>query len=395
MPSPHVHAQVACQDGTISLYDTQQLLYRQATEAAAADKRSAHYRGAGPPPPLRPRKQIECQDVGWSIIGSAFSPDGRWIAYSSWSRYLHLANTWGQHCLHEPYLVSASRSRHFCLFTLAFSSDGTRVVGGGNDGGVHVVHLEQKTHTAVERAHFDDVNAVCFLHPDADALLVSGSDDGLVKLWDLRSPDRARGLCVGHTHGVASVASKGNGVHVVSNGKDQCAKLWCVRSARAPASVYMCIVYVTGRRRWLPGNLLHRLHLNPTAHTTPNQTHNTQGPAPAAGRVARGHGPVRGRGDLGLPMGVACALGLLLRGARGRHEPPDLQGPPDPAHAHPGRLHPGRHHRRALRRVGLGGRRRGDVRHLGGAHGRGGGAAGAAAQAPQRRRAHGRAEPVP
>ena len=102
---------VACQDGKISLFDTEQLLFRAAAPPTAAAASSDR----GPPrPALRPVKEIQCQDVGWSIIGSAFAPDGKWIAYSSWSRYLHLANTWGEHCLHEPYLVSQSRSRHFC-----------------------------------------------------------------------------------------------------------------------------------------------------------------------------------------------------------------------------------------------------------------------------------------
>jgi WD repeat-containing protein 23 len=134
--------------------------------------------------------------------------------------------------LHEPYLVSPSRSRHFCLFSLAFSSDGTRVVGGGNDGGIHVVNLERKTTSTIEDAHYDDINTVCFLWPEQDSLVVSGSDDGLVKLWDLRAPDRAWGLCAGHGHGITSVASKGNGVHILSNSKDQTSKLWDLRRLR-------------------------------------------------------------------------------------------------------------------------------------------------------------------
>ncbi len=222
---------VACQDGKISLFDTEQLLFRAAAPPTAVAASSDR----GPPrPALRPVKEIQCQDVGWSIIGSAFAPDGKWIAYSSWSRYLHLANTWGEHCLHEPYLVSQSRSRHFCLFSLAFSSDGTRVVGGGNDGGIHVVNLERKTTRVVEDAHDEDVNTVCFLFPEQDSLLLSGSDDGLVKLWDLRalSSDRAQGLCAGHAHGITSLSTKGNGVHVLSNSKDQSAKLWDLRRLR-------------------------------------------------------------------------------------------------------------------------------------------------------------------
>lgn len=46
---------VACQDATISLFDTDQLLYRAAAKRAAVS-------GRGPLlPPLRPRKEIQCQ----------------------------------------------------------------------------------------------------------------------------------------------------------------------------------------------------------------------------------------------------------------------------------------------------------------------------------------------
>ncbi len=110
---------------------------------------------------LPPKKKIRCQDVGWSIVGSAFSPDAKWIAYSSWSRHLRLTNTFGQvgkhsthpptflcihlcnrkknycyfhpsthppthlpkskrHELHEAILVSPHRSCHFCLFSPPF-----------------------------------------------------------------------------------------------------------------------------------------------------------------------------------------------------------------------------------------------------------------------------------
>ena len=195
--------------------------------------------------------------------------------------------TYLQHELHEAILVSPHRSRHFCLFSLAFSADGTRVVGGGNDGNVHIVQLERKevgrwvgewgnefllstadsdlslthppTHPPtqvgrIEAAHFDDVNTVCFVDAERrPSLVLSGGDDGLIKLWDLRGKgEKAVGLLPGHAGGITrsvqnhppthpltdspthpptppSVSSKGNGLHVVSNGKDQVTKLWDLR----------------------------------------------------------------------------------------------------------------------------------------------------------------------
>ncbi|CAN0260122.1 unnamed protein product, partial [Ectocarpus fasciculatus] len=38
---------------------------------------------------------IRCLDTAWSVISTDFSPDEKWLAYSSWSPYVHLCNTRG------------------------------------------------------------------------------------------------------------------------------------------------------------------------------------------------------------------------------------------------------------------------------------------------------------
>jgi len=58
-------------------------------------------------------------------------------------------------------------------------------------------------------------------------VLVSGSDDNYLKVWDRRSLGeggsftKPSGVLVGHTEGVTFVAPKGDGRFVISNGKDQ------------------------------------------------------------------------------------------------------------------------------------------------------------------------------
>lgn len=71
-------------------------------------------------------------------------------------------------------------------------------------------------------------------------LLVSGSDDTMVKVWDRRilpatyDPStpvltQAAGYLPGHHAGVTSLEARGDGVYVLSNSKDQTAKLWDIR----------------------------------------------------------------------------------------------------------------------------------------------------------------------
>lgn len=76
----------------------------------------------------------------------------------------------------------------------------------------------------------DDVNAVCFADEGSN-ILISGSDDMSIRVWDRRTlhGEMATGVLVGHTEGVTYVSPKGDGRYLVSNGKDQCAKVWDIR----------------------------------------------------------------------------------------------------------------------------------------------------------------------
>ena len=81
-----------------------------------------------------------------------------------------------------------------------------------------------------------------FLDETSD-LFCSGSDDGLIKVWDRRClrGDRPKpaGVFVGHLCGITHMNSKGDGRYLISNSKDQTIKLWDVRKMVEPASARM------------------------------------------------------------------------------------------------------------------------------------------------------------
>lgn len=82
------------------------------------------------------------------------------------------------------------------------------------------------------QGHSNDVNSVGFVDPLDPNVLVSGSDDHLIKIWDRRSLGTAcipSGVLIGHTEGITYVSPKGDGRHILSNGKDQAMKLWDIR----------------------------------------------------------------------------------------------------------------------------------------------------------------------
>jgi hypothetical protein len=79
------------------------------------------------------------------------------------------------------------------------------------------------------QAHDDDVNAVCYLDGGGQVLL-SGSDDSLIKIWDLRERSKQpQGVLSGHLAGITSLAVREDGMTIASNSKDQSLKIWDVR----------------------------------------------------------------------------------------------------------------------------------------------------------------------
>lgn len=86
--------------------------------------------------------------------------------------------------------------------------------------------------------HSDDVNAVCFADKASSNVLLSGSDDSFIHVWDRRSlsGQRPSGSLVGHTEGLTYLDTAGDGRYCLSNGKDQKCKLWDLRKMTSPES---------------------------------------------------------------------------------------------------------------------------------------------------------------
>lgn len=76
---------------------------------------------------------------------------------------------------------------------------------------------------------------MCFADESSTNILVSGSDDGYVKVWDRRSlsSQTPSGVLVGATEGITYTAPKGDGRYIVVNSKDQAARLYDLRKMRS------------------------------------------------------------------------------------------------------------------------------------------------------------------
>eukprot|EP01083_Nonionella_stella_P047306 126594_1 len=180
----------------------------------------------------KPTRVISDLDTGWAIVDIDYSPDERWVAYSSWSNIVHLVNVYGPHTLHQPHILLPEDT---CIFSVKFARNSHHLLAGARLGALVVYDLvSERVLDYNERAHDgDDVNTVCYLD-DTSQVYASGGDDALIKIWDTRSPSTSVGVFVGHEQGITCVSSKNDGRYVLSNGKDQCMKLWDMRKITCP-----------------------------------------------------------------------------------------------------------------------------------------------------------------
>ena len=119
--------------------------------------------------------------------------------------------------------------------SVKLSGDGKEILGGTKTAQLLVYDLvANRMATTVNHTHTDEINTVCFANRMHSNILFSGSDDGLIKVWDRRAlynNRRPAGVFVGHAEGVTNVASKGDGIYLASNAKDQLLKIWDIRKA--------------------------------------------------------------------------------------------------------------------------------------------------------------------
>merc|ERR1719228_62780 len=194
---------------------------------------------------------IEGQDVGWSVLDVALSPDGGHLVYSSWSDSLHQVNILDKEDRQVSLPINPD-GRQFCIFSVVFSQDSQELLCGANDGFIYLYDRFSHRQSLRVSAHEDDVNAVCFLD-DTTFTVASGGDDGLCKVWDRRAlrEDNPKpvGVLAGHVDGIAFLDPKGDGRHLISNSKDQTIKLWDIRKFSSSSAIRQGRREVS-RQRW-------------------------------------------------------------------------------------------------------------------------------------------------
>ncbi|XP_018789990.1 PREDICTED: DDB1- and CUL4-associated factor 11 [Bactrocera latifrons] len=220
----------ACQDSVIRVFDSSKGTYHRIN-------------------------RIVTDICNWSILDVDFSPCGQYLAYSTWSDAFFVLPVSSNGKDVQSFNLNAEQSRAG-IFSLRFSPCGQHIIGGSNNSLIYVV--DRETHAVrminTQRTHKDDINAVSFVSDQDSNIFVSGCNNGVLKLWDLRcagSTARGRsgsgssynnnrnsctsvrhmpvGIFKGHLDGITYIDPRNDGHYLLTNSKDQSIKIWDVR----------------------------------------------------------------------------------------------------------------------------------------------------------------------
>jgi WD40 repeat protein/DNA polymerase III delta prime subunit len=175
----------------------------------------------------------------WSI---AFSPDGSKIIGACEDRSLHI---WQ---VDSGRLLRTLRGYTNVPVRLAFSPDCTLLASGHQDSNVYLWNYKEGTVAGVldgKNSHSSTVISIDFDSHEGN-LLVSGSKDCTVKVWDISDLKRVKCLqtLVGHTNQVWAVGVSPNSELVASGSNDLTVRLWNIKTGE-------CLHTLLGHSTWI------------------------------------------------------------------------------------------------------------------------------------------------
>ncbi len=145
------------------------------------------------------------------ITSVLFSPDNKYIISANQNSYIIKIRNIETG---ESDIFLSSKGHSSYITSLAYSLDSKYIISGSNDGTIKLWNLRGGL-LKTFRGHTRRVNSVSF-SPDGN-YIISGSADGTIKLWDVQTGEEIRTL-TGYKGRISSVSFSPNGKYIVSLG---------------------------------------------------------------------------------------------------------------------------------------------------------------------------------
>ncbi|CAE6373463.1 unnamed protein product [Rhizoctonia solani] len=159
------------------------------------------------------------------ISALAFCHPSSWVSQQYKGRTRRLLSLAGSAVEGSPTALLATWGIQSTPACVAFSSDGTRLAIGFDDGAVCVIHAHNgAVALGPLEGHTAEVTSVA-LSPDG-SMLASGSDDGTILVRDAQTGNRIYDVIKGHEQRVTSVCFSPDGKYILSGSRDETTQMW-------------------------------------------------------------------------------------------------------------------------------------------------------------------------
>nr|CFW94225.1 Eka-G protein beta 3 protein [Euperipatoides kanangrensis] len=155
------------------------------------------------------------------IFTAKFHPDGTMLASGGFDRQIFLWNVFGE-CENFAILTGHTGA----IMELHFSTDGNTLFTASTDKTVALWDVNTGNRIKRLKGHTTFINS-CHVARRGPQLVVSGSDDGTIKLWDSRKKGTLQTFQ--NTYQVTSVTFNDTAEQIMSGGIDNDIKVWDLR----------------------------------------------------------------------------------------------------------------------------------------------------------------------
>ena len=176
-----------------------------------------------------------CRETNRTFLDVVFSPDSHHAALGIMKED-HIKLLSFSKEIETPLYLRPAFGESLGGMSLGFSRDGKQICAGNEKGAIYVYDLQRGDRTLAFRGHvisaYCTVNAVHFAD-DSSNLILSGSHDNILKMWDRRTlsgetPKPAEQF-VGHKEWLIAISPRGDDRYVLSSSQDNTIKLWDMR----------------------------------------------------------------------------------------------------------------------------------------------------------------------